>query len=100
MNRLSLVLLIVLFVLIFQPKSFEARKLLCSLEKNEVPSFKDNVVGSTHRPKELKKIVSASDDEGLAMANNERLFSIHLAKNDRILRSCSESCPSPGGGHH
>ncbi|XVE63340.1 hypothetical protein DITRI_Ditri07aG0012400 [Diplodiscus trichospermus] len=96
MARLSLVLLILLFVLIFQPKSFEARKLWNSLERNEVPSFKDNVVGSTHPPMEPTEIVAASDDEGHAMANNERLFAIHLAKIDRIL---DESHPSPTGGH-
>ncbi|XWS27381.1 hypothetical protein CRYUN_Cryun26dG0110200 [Craigia yunnanensis] len=95
MTRLSLVLLIVLFALIFQPKSFEARKLLNNLEKKEVPSFKDNFVGNT-LPKEPTRIIPASDDKGHAMANNERLFAIHLAKVDRVL----QSTPSPGAGHH
>ncbi|XVE63341.1 hypothetical protein DITRI_Ditri07aG0012500 [Diplodiscus trichospermus] len=95
MTRLSLLLLILLFALIFQPKLLEARKVLNNLEKKEVPSFKDNIVGSIRRPKEPTEIVPAS--KGHAMANNERLFAIHLAKIDRILRY--EAVPSPGAGH-
>ncbi|XWS27379.1 hypothetical protein CRYUN_Cryun26dG0110000 [Craigia yunnanensis] len=95
MTRLSLVLLIALFALIFQSKSLEARKLLNNLEKKEVHPFKDNFVGST-LPKEPTKIIPASDDKGHAMANNERLFAIHLAKIDRVLQFYS----SPGAGHH
>ncbi|XVF04406.1 hypothetical protein REPUB_Repub05bG0079800 [Reevesia pubescens] len=96
MTRLSLVLLIVLFALIFQPKPFEARKLLNNLEKKEVPSFKFNFVGII-LPKEPTKILPASDNNinGHTMANNERLLAIHLAKIDRVL----QSTPSPGGGH-
>ncbi|XVF18545.1 hypothetical protein REPUB_Repub11eG0031700 [Reevesia pubescens] len=94
MTRVSLVLLIVLFALIFQPKLFEARKLLNNLEKKKVPSFKDNFVGITH-PKEPTKMVPASDDKGHAMVHNERLLTIHFAKLDRLL----QSCPSPGAGH-
>ncbi|XVE63336.1 hypothetical protein DITRI_Ditri07aG0012000 [Diplodiscus trichospermus] len=94
MTRLSPVLLIFLFALIFQPKSFEARKLLNNSEKKEVPSFMDNVIGSTRQTKEPTEIVPAS--KGHAMGNNERLFAIHLAKIDRILGSH----PSPGAGHH
>ncbi|XVF87997.1 hypothetical protein PTKIN_Ptkin19aG0013700 [Pterospermum kingtungense] len=85
MTRLNLVFLIVLFALIFQPRTSEARKLLNNLAKKQV---EDNFIGS-----KLPKVSSA---EGHAMANNERLFPIHLAKLDRLL----QSTPSPGAGHH
>ncbi|KAE8703320.1 hypothetical protein F3Y22_tig00110472pilonHSYRG00324 [Hibiscus syriacus] len=81
MARSSIVLLIVIVALIFHPTCFEARKLL-NFEMEQVPSFKGHFSGG--------------DEKGQAMANNERLFAIHLAKIDRIL----QSTPSPGGGHH
>ncbi|XVF81526.1 hypothetical protein PTKIN_Ptkin15bG0162300 [Pterospermum kingtungense] len=81
MTRLNLVFLVVLFALLFQPRTSEARKLLNNLAKEEV---EDNFI---------PKVPSA---KGHAMANNERLFSIHLAKLDRLL----QSTPSPGAGNH
>ncbi|KAB2095585.1 hypothetical protein ERO13_A01G050000v2 [Gossypium hirsutum] len=96
MARLTLVLVIVIVVLAFHPTCFEARKLLNSFEKQQVPSFKGNFVGIT-LAKEPAKMLPASDDKGHAMANNERLFAIHLAKIDRILQT---SPPSPGNGHN
>ncbi|KAE8706112.1 hypothetical protein F3Y22_tig00110403pilonHSYRG00041 [Hibiscus syriacus] len=80
MARSSTVLLFVIVVLIFHPACFEARKLL-NFDKEQAPSFEGDFAGA--------------DDKGQAMANNERLFAIHLAKIDRIL----QSTPSPGGGH-
>ncbi|KAG4161140.1 hypothetical protein ERO13_D01G040200v2 [Gossypium hirsutum] len=92
MARLTLVLLILIVALIFHPTCFEARKLLSNIEKKQVPSFKGNFAGIT-----LSKETPTSDnDKGHAMANNERLFAIHLAKIERILQS---SHPSPGAGH-
>ncbi|KAE8683744.1 hypothetical protein F3Y22_tig00111191pilonHSYRG00201 [Hibiscus syriacus] len=79
MARPSSVLLI---VIVFHLACFEARKLL-NLEKEQDPSFKGD-------------FAAVGDDKGQAMANNERLFAIHLPKIDRIL----QSTPSPGGGHH
>ncbi|GMJ05331.1 hypothetical protein HRI_004202300 [Hibiscus trionum] len=84
MARSSIVLLIVIFSLIFHTTCFEARQ-LSNFEKEQVPSFKGDFSGGG----------SGGGDKGHAMANNERLFAIHLAKIDRIL----QSSPSPGAGH-
>ncbi|KAH1120742.1 hypothetical protein J1N35_003902 [Gossypium stocksii] len=92
MARLTLVLVIGIVVLAFHPTCFEAGKLLNNFEKQQVPSFKGNFVGIT-LAKEPTKMLPASDDKGHAMANNERLFAIHLAKIDRMLQT---SPPSPG----
>ncbi|KAB2095582.1 hypothetical protein ERO13_A01G049600v2 [Gossypium hirsutum] len=96
MARLSLVLLILVVALIFHPKCFEARKLLSTIEKKQVPSFKGNFAGITLSKETTKMLPTSDDDKGNAMANNERLFAIHLAKIERILQS---SHPSPGSGH-
>ncbi|MBA0733571.1 hypothetical protein Gogos_017569, partial [Gossypium gossypioides] len=87
MARLTLVLVIVIVVLALHPTCFEARKLLNNFEKQQVPSFGITLA------KEPTKMLPASDDKGHAMANNERLFAIHLAKIDRKLQT---SPPSPG----
>ncbi|KAE8680086.1 Detected protein of unknown function [Hibiscus syriacus] len=87
MARSSLVLLLVIVALIFHPTCFEARKL---------SKFKGNFVGTTLSKEPAKMFPAGDDDKGHAMANNERLIAIHLAKIDRIL----QSHPSPGGGHH
>ncbi|KAB2095583.1 hypothetical protein ERO13_A01G049700v2 [Gossypium hirsutum] len=96
MARLSLVLLILIVALIFHPTCFEARKLLSNIEKKQVPSFKGNFAGITLCKETTKMLPTSDDDKGNAMANNERLFAIHLAKIERILQS---SHPSPGAGH-
>ncbi|WRX29105.1 hypothetical protein QQP08_021592 [Theobroma cacao] len=62
------------------------------MAKKEVPSFKENFVLSA-TPKESTSPPSPTDNP-YTIANNERLFSLHLA-NDRVLE---ESVPSPGGG--
>ena len=93
MTRLSLALLIILFALIFQVPPMQCRKLL-NTEKNEVFSLKDNLV-PTDLPKKSTPPPSPTDKD-LIMANNERLFALHLAKIDRILQG---SVPSPGAGH-
>ena len=92
MARLSLVLLVILFALIYQVPSMQSRKLFNS-EKKEVFPLKDNLV-----PIDLPKKPTPPPSptvQDLIMANNERLFALHLAKIDRIL----QSVPSPGAGH-
>ncbi|KAM7492515.1 hypothetical protein LguiA_035436 [Lonicera macranthoides] len=77
--------LVFLFVLICYVPSLEARKVL-SIEKGKVSSL----VPSSHL-----KGTTIPTGKAHAMAINERLFTLHLAKMDRIL----QSVPSPGAGH-
>ncbi|KAB2095577.1 hypothetical protein ERO13_A01G049200v2 [Gossypium hirsutum] len=97
MARLTLLLFILIVALIFHSTCFEARKLLSNIEKKQVPSFQGNFAGITLAKETTKMFPASDDDKGHAMANNERLFAIHLSKIDRILQS---SNPSPGAGHH
>ncbi|KAK8648298.1 hypothetical protein V6N13_129056 [Hibiscus sabdariffa] len=87
MARLSLVLIIVLFVSMYRVPSIQSRKLLSAEMEATVISQKDNSV-----PSVPEKPLADKDQ---MMANNERLFAVHLAKLDRIL----QSVPSPGSGN-
>ncbi|KAK8706318.1 hypothetical protein V6N13_049888 [Hibiscus sabdariffa] len=87
MARLSLSLIIVLFVSIYQVPSIQSRKLLNAEKEATVIFQMDNSVPS------IPEKPLADKDQ--MMANNERLFAVHLARLDRIL----QSVPSPGGGN-
>ncbi|KAF8391204.1 hypothetical protein HHK36_023506 [Tetracentron sinense] len=72
---------------------FDARKLL-SMEKNKkFPSLEDSLVLSALPKGTIPP--SSPSKKGHAMLVNEKLFTLHLARVDRILRSV----PSPGVGH-
>ncbi|GMJ10075.1 hypothetical protein HRI_004676700 [Hibiscus trionum] len=89
MARVCLVLLIIVFVLIYQAPLMQSRKVFNAEMEAAVISQKDNLVPSDF----LKK--PAPTDNDPVMANNQRLFAAHLAEIDRLL----QSVPSPGGGH-
>lgn len=90
MARLSLALLVFVFVLIYQVPSMQSRKLIFNDEmKAAVISPKDNLV-----PSDVPKKLTIDKDS--ILADNERLFFVHLAKIDRLLQS---AVPSPGAGH-
>ncbi|TYJ48257.1 hypothetical protein E1A91_A01G049000v1 [Gossypium mustelinum] len=86
MACLKLALLVIVFVLIYQVPSMQSRKLFNGEMKAAVISPKDNLVPSDVPKKPTTDI----------MADNERLFSVHLGKIDRLLQS---AVPSPGAGH-
>lgn len=93
MTRSSIVLLIFLFSFIcHEPASTEARKLL-SIQKKEVLSFDNNFVLSVDHRKPTAAVPFSN--KGHEMVDEERFYTLHLAKIDRIL----ESVPSPGAGH-
>lgn len=85
MARLSMLLppVFVLLIICYYAPSLEARKIL---------KMEDNLVllpkGTTAPP-------SSPSAEDLQRVTNQSLFSLHLAKIDRIL----QSVPSPGAGH-
>ncbi|XVF87993.1 hypothetical protein PTKIN_Ptkin19aG0013300 [Pterospermum kingtungense] len=88
MTRLSFVLLIFLFALVCQVPSIQCRNLF-NAEKKQVISV------PTDLPNKKPTPPPSPTSKHLIMANNERLFALHLAKIDRIL----QSVPSPGAGH-
>ena len=93
MTRLSIVLLIFLFSFIFQePASTEARKLL-NIREKEVLSLNNNFVLSVDHREPTPAV--PFNNKGHEMVDKERLFTLHLAKIDRIL----QSVPSSGAGH-
>ncbi|KAF8409100.1 hypothetical protein HHK36_005173 [Tetracentron sinense] len=95
MGRLCTVLLISMVVFVCFLPSLEARKLLISEEinKKKIPSLENTLVLSA-LPKGTTNPSSPSK-KGHSMILNEKHFTLHLAKFDRIL----QSVPSPGIGH-
>ncbi|XWS10148.1 hypothetical protein CRYUN_Cryun39dG0050300 [Craigia yunnanensis] len=93
MTRLSLVLVIFVFSLICQTPTLEGRNLL-NMEKKEVPSFKENFVLSTISKE--RTWPPSPRNNVYTIADNERIFSVQLAKINGLLE---ESVPSPGAGH-
>ncbi|KAB2043834.1 hypothetical protein ES319_D01G046800v1 [Gossypium barbadense] len=89
MARLNLALLVIVFVLIYQVPSMQSRKLFNGEMKAAVISPKDNLV-----PSDVPK--KPTTDKDSIIADNERLFSVHLGKIDQLLQS---AVPSPGAGH-
>ncbi|KAK9088705.1 hypothetical protein Scep_027787 [Stephania cephalantha] len=95
MARLFWVLYFVVLLGFFVP-STEARKLLRSIGENKVmtvPALEDSLVLSA-LPKSTTP-PSAPSKKGHLVIIDEKLFAMHLATIDRILRSV----PSPGVGH-
>ncbi|KAK9093103.1 hypothetical protein Syun_028014 [Stephania yunnanensis] len=95
MARLFWVLYFVVLLGSFVP-STEARKLLRSIGENKVmtvPALEDSLVLSA-LPKSTTP-PSAPSKKGHLVIIDEKLFAMHLATIDRILRSV----PSPGVGH-
>ncbi|KAK9085769.1 hypothetical protein Sjap_026180 [Stephania japonica] len=81
----------------FVPSTTEARKLLRSIEEKKVmltvPALEDSLVLSA-LPKGTSP-PSAPSKKGHSVVIDEKLFAMHFASIDRILRSV----PSPGVGH-
>ncbi|KAF8391205.1 hypothetical protein HHK36_023507 [Tetracentron sinense] len=85
MARLTIVLLIFLVVSPCFLPSLDARKLLSMEKKKKFPSLEDSLVLSALPKGTIPP--SSPSKKGHAMLVNEKLFTLHLAGTDRILRS-------------
>nr|DAD48182.1 TPA_asm: hypothetical protein HUJ06_018119 [Nelumbo nucifera] len=94
MARLAALLVIFLAVFSCFAPCFEARKLLNMEKKKEIPaSLADSLLLSALPKGPIPP--SGPSKKGHAMIVDQKLFSLHLSRADRILRSV----PSPGMGH-